>query len=291
MKKLILPVPEDFSFNSTLYSHGWIDLAPFAYINRSDTIRYKFFGQDETVTDLKITWSEQHFLELSYDHGEEMDIRSTVKRIFRLDEDLSEFYDLIDGIPDLQWIREKGAGRMLRSGSLWEDLVKMLFTTNCSWAMTRHMVNNIMEKIADGKAFPTPAMIAAHSETFLREKVRLGYRAPYVHALAWSVVEGKADLAEIENWQSTEESLFRRLLGIKGIGPYAAGSLMKLLGHYQRTAPDSWSRKKFMQFRGHTSMPGDAEISVYYEPFGKWAGLVFWLEMTKTWYFQSEVFT
>jgi hypothetical protein len=78
------------------------------------------------------------------------------------------------------------------------------------------------------------------------------------------------------NW--CDKSVFS---GYEKTDPAAAGSLMKLLGYYQRTAPDSWSRKKFMQIRGYTS---------YYEPFGKWAGLVFWLEMTKAWYFQSESF-
>ena len=40
---------------------------------------------------------------------------------------------------------------MLRAPGLFEDAVKMLFTTNCSWAATRGMVVRLIELAGDGQ--------------------------------------------------------------------------------------------------------------------------------------------
>ena len=40
-------------------------------------------------------------------------------------------------IRELAWVAT-GAGRMLRCPTVWEDVVKTLCTTNCSWGLTRH---------------------------------------------------------------------------------------------------------------------------------------------------------
>jgi 3-methyladenine DNA glycosylase/8-oxoguanine DNA glycosylase len=43
--------------------------------------------------------------------------------MFRLDEDLSEFYAIVRDDPALDWCA-LGAGRMLRSPTVFEDVVK-----------------------------------------------------------------------------------------------------------------------------------------------------------------------
>ena len=121
----------------------------------------------------------------------------------------------------------------------------------------------------------------------MREKVRLGYRAPYILDLARDITSGTTNMKEIENWQEDEAALYKRLLKIKGIGPYAAGSMLKLLGYYSYPAPDSWSRKRFMLKYGYADPPTDNQIQTHYQRYGKWTGLVFWLDMTNDWHDQS----
>jgi 3-methyladenine DNA glycosylase/8-oxoguanine DNA glycosylase len=52
----------------------------------------------------------------------------TVAHMFRLDEDLSRFYELVRE-DDLAWCA-LGAGRMLRAPTVFEDVVKTICTTN-----------------------------------------------------------------------------------------------------------------------------------------------------------------
>ncbi len=48
---------------------------------------------------------------------------ATVSHMFRLDEDLSAFYELVSDDPGLDWCA-LGAGRMLRAPTVFEDVVK-----------------------------------------------------------------------------------------------------------------------------------------------------------------------
>src|SRR5205085_801348 len=61
-----------------------------------------------------------------------------VRHMFRLDDDLQSFYEVISAETEFAWIAEQGAGRLLRSPTVYEDLVKMICTTNCSWICGHH---------------------------------------------------------------------------------------------------------------------------------------------------------
>ena len=74
----------------------------------------------------------------------------------------------------------------------------------------------------------------------------------------------------------------------KGIGPYAAGNLLKLLGHYDHLSLDSWVRPRFATVHGLKKIPDDQAIHRYYRRFGRWQGLVLWLDMTRDWFEETE---
>ena len=78
---------------------------------------------------------------------------------------------------------------MLRSPTVFEDLVKMICTTNCSWSLTEKMVTGLVQSLGresdDGrKSFPTPGAMALMPVKFYVDEVRAGYRAPYLKELA-----------------------------------------------------------------------------------------------------------
>ena len=68
--------------------------------------------------------------------------------VLRLDHDLSRFYGLIAEDPDLSWAAT-GAGRMLRSPTVFEDVVKTICTTNCAWGATVRMVNALVSSLGE----------------------------------------------------------------------------------------------------------------------------------------------
>lgn len=165
----------------------------------------------------------------------------------------------------------------------------MVCTTNCTWAMTTQMVTRLVAEFGtsadDGlRAFPGPEAIAGSSESFLRKRCFTGYRSPYLLALARDIARGRLT---IESWRTTTTptpDLYRMVLALPGVGPYAAGNIMKLLGRYDYLGLDSWVRKKYAQLHGRGRTVSDATIERAYRPFGEWRGLFFWLEMTRDWH-------
>jgi N-glycosylase/DNA lyase len=212
-----------------------------------------------------------------------------VSRCFRLGDDLGPFHRLIADDPAYRWIAQRRAGRLLRSPTVFEDLVKMICTTNCSWALTTAMVRNLCNVFGrsfDGarRAFPSPEAIAATSEAFLRRKVKAGYRAPYLLELARAVDSGRTNP---ELWMDPSlpaSEVYGQLRAIKGVGDYAAGNMLKLLGRYEYLGLDSWVRAQYARLHHGGRRVKDSTIARRYRQFGQWRGLLFWLEMTREWY-------
>ena len=127
-----------------------------------------------------------------------------LRHMLRLDEDLSAFYAVARDDPDLAWAAS-GAGRMLRSPTVFEDVVKTICTTNCAWGGDR----------ADGhRARRPPRRRGARragarsrrrrrwprrGEDFYRDVARAGYRGAYLRTLADDVASGALDLEELND--------------------------------------------------------------------------------------------
>ena len=211
-----------------------------------------------------------------------------VRHVLRLDEDLSGFYDRVLADEDLSWATA-GAGRMMRSQTVFEDVVKTICTTNCAWSGTVRMVTALVDGLGEaavggGRAFPTPQAMAQASDAFYSEHVRAGYRGPYLRALADDVASGKLDLealAAAPRSELADEELEERLLALAGVGPYAAAHIMMLLGRHSRLILDSWTRPTYAKLRGrkHT----DEQIHRRFKRYGDHAGLAFWLTLTRPW--------
>ena len=298
MKKISIRTPEDFSFKSTVFSHGWSDLLPFEMSLRPLQISYTLQLTDGSICHLRVSQSDTGKLDV--EHRDRLsdqqiaEITGKIKRMFRLSENFSEFYNMAGNSEKYKWIVSMGAGRMLRSASLWEDMVKMLCTTNCTWRLTQIMVENLVKKLGHSldkdesdirySAFPDATVVADCTEDFLRNEIKLGYRAPYLLEYARQVTRNKIDLSSFEDLQLSTIDLYKMLRSVKGFGDYAVSNLLKLLGHYDQLGADSWSRKKFFEKYRNGSPCPDQEIQKHYEQFGKWAGLFFWMDVSEDWY-------
>ena len=218
--------------------------------------------------------------------AERRTLLATVRQMLRLDDDLSGFYAVAAADPELAWAAA-GAGRMLRSPTVFEDVVKTICTTNCSWALTTKMVTAFVEHLGDPapdgrRAFPSAAAMAAADETFYREVARSGYRAPYFRQLAASVASGEVDLEALADPELSDDEAAARLLALPGIGPYGAAHVMLTsLGRYSRLVLDSWTRPTYARLNGRRAK--DSTIERRFRRYGEWAGLAFWLYLTRSW--------
>ncbi len=215
-------------------------------------------------------------------------VEQGIHRLLRLDEDLSGFYTSVAEDPELAWAAA-GAGRMMRSQTVFEDVVKTICTTNCAWSGTVRMVTGLVEALGEravggGHGFPTPAAMAQAPDGFYVADVRAGYRGPYLRALASAVAEGRVDLealAAAPREQLADDELEQRLLSLAGVGPYAAAHIMMLMGRHSRLILDSWTRPTYARLRGGRQT--DAQIQRRFRRYGDHAGLAFWLTLTRSW--------
>jgi 3-methyladenine DNA glycosylase/8-oxoguanine DNA glycosylase len=300
-----MEVPEPFDLALTVRSHGWYDLAPWSWnedrgvLSRPVALasgRVAVAEVERAVRGLGFRATAAGRLR----PAEAREAREALATCLSLDEDLGPFRvraaalerERAAGrrdVPDLRWALARGAGRLLRSPTVFEDAVKTLCTTNCSWALTRVMVARLCETLGgEGprgeRAFPSPEAMAARREPFYRETIRAGYRAPYLLALARDVAAGALDLEALRRSSLPTPELLRRLRGIMGFGPYAAEHLLRLLGRHDHLALDSWTRAKLATVRGKRRVPSDKTLRRWFAPYGEWAGLAMWLEVTGDWH-------
>jgi len=263
-----------------------MQLAPFSFDKETGTLSYIFRLESGRVVEPSLR-SAGDGVRAEVDGALSASERGEVKRavawMLGLDMDFSEFYALALHEPKLAQAEQKAQGRVLRSPTFFEDVVKTILTTNTLWGATKRMTANLATQFGDAlpqddsrRAFPTPQRLAATTEAMLRAETRLGYRAPYVQQLAVRAAAGELDLEAFKHSDLPTPELRKQLMKIKGIGPYASANLLMLLGRYDFLTIDTWALK-MVSHEWYGGQPiGPAEVESRFEQWGKWKGLAYW---------------
>jgi 3-methyladenine DNA glycosylase/8-oxoguanine DNA glycosylase len=304
MHRASLRVPSPFELDVALRGHGWVALAPHRYERATGrlhtTLDLAAFGEGSRgpVVDVEVRQATIDRLELRVHARRPLSrpaleqVRAALRHSLALDLPLEPFWSRCAGTPRLAWVPERGAGRLMRSPSLFEDLLKLLMTTNCAWSNTMSMVAHTTAKLGRAgpsgvRAFPSARTCAEQTERFWREQIRVGYRAPHCRTLAESFASGELRGADFTDPELSTNELRKRLLALPGFGPYAAGQALRLLGRFDDLALDSWVRKRAAELHGLP--PGDdAAIARRYAEFERYAGLALWLDVTRAWHEGTE---
>jgi 3-methyladenine DNA glycosylase/8-oxoguanine DNA glycosylase len=292
---LNIPAQAPFDFAGTAFSHGWVVLAPNTWDENEQVLnRVENLGQRKIVslsisgtgapTAARILVDVQTTSRLGKREKEELVRR--VGHMFRVDEDFSVFYRVCRKRGGRWKKLSRGLGRLLRSPSLFEDMVKVICTTNIQWGGTKKMVAGLVEAYGEPlpqfpsrRAFPTAEAIASVAPGRFTTSVRMGYRAPYIHELAEQVASGKLDLDALQNPTMPTSELKKRLLVVKGIGNYAAATLLMLLGHYDELPIDTVCRDFVSKKYFNSKQPSETQIRKIYEDWGKWKFLAYWFDI------------
>ena len=289
---------EPVDLRRTLASHGVADLPPNRIDDESWTLELTLPLDGKKPRTVCVSAGRKGYASLDVlgrppGKSDLETLQAKVAHVLRLDEDLTPFYEVAATDPDLAWATA-GAGRMIRSPTVFEDVVKTVCTTNCTWSATVRMVSALVEQLGEpaagadgpfGRAFPTPEAMARKSSAFYTETVRAGYRGVYLRALAKSVASGQLELEHLgraSHGELPDDELAARLLALPGVGPYAAAHVMMLLGRYSRLILDSWTRPKYLRVSG-SRRAKDTTIERRFRRYGDYAGLAFWLYLTRDW--------
>jgi len=290
---------EPVDLRRTITSHGLASLAPFDPIDDESALRVTVpLGSRARTIVIREKGSGLAEVEVAgRPPGErtQAELHALVRHLLSLDRDLSAFYEAAAEDPDLSWAT-RGAGRWIQSPTLFEDVVKTVCTTNCTWSATVRMVTALVEHLGprapgapktgwQGRAFPGPQAMAEAGEDFYKEVVRAGYRGRYFIQLAELVAGGEVDLealAAASRDELSDDDVARELQSLPGVGPYAAAHIMMMLGRNSRLILDSWTRPTYARLVGKKKV-ADATILRRFKQYKEHAGLAFWLFLTRSW--------
>lgn len=289
---LELPCPERFSLWSTVWSSGWAELAPFHADKESRILVGVLEPREGQVVKVKLRQERREEITVIVESrdavsGEQLaDVQRQIETSLRLDEDFSTFYRLLEEEPKFHWVLDKWAGRVFRSPTVYEDVVKTIISTNCRWVQTKAMAERLCLKLGSrfngsSAAFPKAERIAEAGEAFLKEEIRAGYRAPYLAELARRISSGELD---VERWRHSPlgtDVLAAEIRGLRGVGEWSTKNILQLVNRYDQLAIDSWVRKQFSEIHNKGGPVSDEDIEEHYERFGRWRGLVLWLDIVK----------
>lgn len=311
----IMP-PEDYILARDVCSYGYFRLAPNVWDRDRKVLRRSLMLDDGPamfeIAQPGAAWrgaargaGAGSPLEVRVDRvlssRERGDAVRMISRMLRLDEDagvIAAFHRV-----DPRWKRT-GHGRVFRSPTLFEDIIKTVTSCNVQWASTIIMNRRLCDVLggtpelrrAAQRAtggypatlipFPTPLQLARARVSTLRARCRVGYRDQRMKELAAMCVRRGGRAAEIdEAWfedpATSDKAIHERLLTLPGIGPYAAANIMQTLGRYARLPMDTETLKHGRTVLGFSGTDRQVlkRVAAYFAPFGEHTFRSYWFEM------------
>ena len=109
-----------------------------------------------------------------------------------------------------------------------------------------------------------------------------------VRSITFTPCSGSRSLAGAPRDALPDDEVARRLQALPGVGPYAAAHIMLMLGRYDRLILDSWTRPKYASMLGRKRPISDQAIVRRFKRYGHYAGLAFWLFLTRDWLTEAQ---
>jgi 3-methyladenine DNA glycosylase/8-oxoguanine DNA glycosylase len=243
-------------------------------------------GQDTRTRSVLVAIQSSSLVALNINHNhKEQQLTEQIDRMLRLDTSLNDFHELY---PEAG---ERGFGRLYRSPTLFEDMVKTITNCNMKWGGTVDMNAKLCKKVGSDGAFPTPEEIQRVGDDFLKEHCRVGYRGKYIWNLADDVVEGRLDL--LRDLGSTprgichhnREDVQKRLLKISGVGPFAANNILQLMGYFDSHPYDTETVRLWKEDFGASKSATKSEVfenaRAHYSKYEPYAFTAYWYDLWK----------
>lgn len=223
----------------TVASHGWVHLEPWRWDADTGTLSHAERIGNRLGT-IAVAQRDPKALVVSWrgfpKRAEPEIIRRAARWISAEWDPQSAVSALMPAFPEEAALVARGGGRLLCCSTFYEDFIKTLLTVNTSWSGTCRMVAALVAKPGGG-AFPSPEMVVEYGEERLRTIAKLGFRAPVAVAATRRMLED--DVIDAEGHGHPDRLDYDYLLGLKGIGPYAAAHCRMLLHDFSRIPVDS----------------------------------------------------
>ena len=294
--RLTLHAPGDYWLPRDVCSYGYFLLAPNRWdvrtrtmtrpLNLSGGVATARLGQEKRGSGVVAEFDR------SLARGERTHAERMLSRMLRLDDSGVREFHRVDprwasrrqaSAPTPEHAHSRGRGRLFRSPTFFEDLIKTVTSCNVAWPSTVMMNRRLCEVFSP--AFPTAEELASARPATLRARCRVGYRDRRIVELARLVASGDVDVDWLEDPRTGDDAVYDRLLALPGLGPYSAANVMQLLGRYSRLALDTESIRHGRTVLGieGTDKAVLKRLTAHYEPFGVHRFRSYWFEIWE-WY-------
>lgn len=283
---LKIDTPSDFDLPRDVCSYGYFVLMPNYWdVSRQTLSRVLEFPDKPAacVIDQMDDGKLRVRFDRKLDRTEQSHARSQIIRMLCLDTETKQIraFHMVDP----RW-KKSGKGRLFRSPSLFEDVIKTVTSCNVTWPSTVNMNCRLCEvcgrKSASGAySFPSAKKLARTRVGTLRGRCRVGYRDQRIVDLAKLFVKGHVDETWLTDPSVSDDEVFKFLISLPGIGPYAGGNIMQLVGRFSRLAIDTETIRHGKSALGMIGT--DAQVTKalhkHYDPFGEHKFRSYWFEI------------
>jgi N-glycosylase/DNA lyase len=223
----------------TVASHGWVHLAPWEWEAETGTLSHaeRIGARQGRIAARQL---DPKTLAVSAEGFRAEDRPEILRRVTRW---VSGDWDpapavatLGPGFAEEVALIARGGGRLLCCSTFYEDFIKTIATINTSWSSTVRMCAALVAEPGSG-AFPGPEALIDYGEERLRGIAKLGFRAPVVVATTRRMLDDGVIDADGHGHGARLDHDY--LVGLKGIGPYAAAHCRMLLQDFSRIPVDS----------------------------------------------------
>ena len=215
---------------------------------------------------------------------------SSFREYLRLDDDLPAIYDSITWDANVSSQVQRYPGLRVLRQEPWECLVAYICSANSNIETIHLNMERLSNEFGslltlanpDGATsgvstfrrhtFPSPADLAEAGEGELR-RLKLGFRAPYVHQAAVAVLEGRLDLQRLIRAPYGDTKA--ELMALRGIGDKIADCIALMSLEKMEAFPiDVWVRRALADwyFPGQKTPTNRTLLPWAQEYFGRYAG-------------------
>ena len=283
---LHLAAPAGFRLEPAVTTYGYYVLAPNRWDAAAGALRRPLHATDGRVVEVTVTESRRRGdgpkLRIACDaalpRADHAAIKRRVARMLHLDTPAEVYRRFWAMHPKA---RRAGFGRVFRSPTLFEDVIKTMTGCNVAWRNTKAMNAHLCAKVGRAGAFPRPADLAGWSPSRLKVACKVGYRAERIIRFARDVEAGRLDLAWFEQDDRPTDEVYDALRSIHGVGDYAANNILQHLDRYDRLPVDSETIRHFREVHGHDGEAAQIAHAArrHYDRFAPFQFLAYWYEL------------
>ena len=267
------------SLRQTVYSHGWVQLAPWEWNPDQNCISRKESLDGNNIVFLCLLQvTPKSFVIKSDTCDLNQNQVNILKR--RASRWISGEWNPEGAMQTARRLNshialylKQGGGRFLRSSTFYEDLIKTICTINTNWASTVHMIKALVSQ-SEGECFPNPTQVSNLGSEFLKKNTRMGFRSDVVYRVSrfFAELNVGTGLEDDVRVNLTKEGL----LNFKGLGPYSANHMMMLSLDFSSIPIDSEVSSYCKEWYGL----GPHEIEAFFDPWGEYKVLGYKLDRT-----------